>query len=204
MRDKICREPGRTRATLNFLGILFLITGILQFIVPWLDGNYTHFIWFSSHVIILLGVGILLRSRFLLTAELCIALIPETLWSIDFLGKLFSNKYFIGITQYMFEGKFDFVALVNLEHLLIIPLGLVAVWYLGRDKNGWKGSLIHVLVLWVIGLIAGPIYNINCIFKSCTLLFGNLSSYMILWPIIVFSMICLSNVILELFSLMKK
>jgi hypothetical protein len=203
MKDKLCNESASRRIILNSIGIFFLITGVFQFIVPRLSGNYVHFAWFSSHVIILLGVAILLRSRFLLTAELCIALIPETLWSIDFLWKLFLNKYFIGITQYMFEQKFNFVILINLEHLLIVPLGLVALRYLCMDKNGWRGSLIHVLVLLVVGFIAGPTYNINCVFKSCIPIFENLGNYTILWPIIVFTMIFLSSIILDLFNFRK-
>ena len=102
----------KTGGIVDFLGVFLVITGVLQYIVPAATGNFVHFAWFSNHVIILLGIGIILRNRFLVTAELCIALIPETVWSVDFLGKVFFNTYLIGITRYMFEWKFDFVIVV--------------------------------------------------------------------------------------------
>lgn len=198
MRDKNIPEPKKTRNILNFIGIFFLITGILQYVVPVSEGNYAHFIWFSGHVIILLGVGILLRNRFLVTAELCIALIPETFWSVDFLGKIFFNKYILGVTSYMFEQKFRIVTMLNLQHLLIVPFGLAALWHMRIDKNGWKGSLIHGLIIWILSLMAGQIYNINCVFRSCIPYLAGLSNYMILWPLIVFAIILLSNIVLQI------
>ncbi len=198
MGGKSILESKKARNLLNFIGVFFLITGILQYIIPVSEGNYAHFIWFSGHVTILLGVSILLRNRFVVTAELCIALIPETFWSIDFLGKVFFNKYILGVTQYIFEQKFNLVTLLNLQHLLIVPLGLVALWYIRMDKNGWKGSLVHMSALWVLGFAAGQSYNINCVFRSCMPSLENLSSYMVLWPVMVLTMIFISNVILQI------
>lgn len=198
MGDKNVFESKKKRNLLNFIGIFFLVTGILQYVVPVSEGNYAHFIWFSGHVIILLGVSILLRNRFIVTAELCIALIPETFWSIDFLGKVFFDKYILGVTNYMFEQKFNFAILLNMQHLLIVPFGLIALWYMHMDKNGWKGSLIHVSSLWVLGFAAGQSYNINCVFRSCMPSLESLRNYMMLWPIMVLTMIFISNVILQI------
>lgn len=178
---------------LNFLGILFLTAGIIRLIILILTANLIHFFWFSNHVLLLLGIGVLMRNRFLVTAELCIALVPETLWTLDFLSKILFNKYLFGVTQYVFEQGLNLLTISTLQHLLIVPLGIIALWFLGVSNDAWKYSFIHASLLWIAGFLTGKEYNINCVFKNCIAYFENLEHYRIAWPVIVLIMIVLSN-----------
>ncbi len=189
---------------LNFLGILFLTAGIIRFIILIFTANWRHFFWLSNHVLLLLGIGVLMRNRFLVTAELCIALVPETLWTLDFLSKILFDKYLFGVTKYVFEQGLNFLTLSALQHLLIVPLGIIALWFLGVSDKAWKYSFIHASLLWPAGFLAGQEYNLNCIFRYCIVYFENLENYMIAWPVIVLIMIILSNFVLRGLNSIKK
>lgn len=198
--------PSKTKRDdiLNFLGILFLAAGIIRLIILVSTADLMHFFWFSNHVLLLLGIGVLMRNRFLVTAELCIALVPETLWTLDFLSKILFNKYLFGVTQYVFEQPLSLQSITAFQHLLIVPLGLFALWFFNVPNDAWRYSFIHASLLWIAGFLAGQEYNINCVFKNCIVYFENLQNYMIAWPAIVLIMIILSNLALMGLNSIKK
>jgi len=189
---------------LNSLGIFFLAAGILRIIVLISLGDLRYFIWFSNNVLLVIGAGILMHSRLIVTAELCIALIPETLWSIDLIGKLLFNRYIFGVTGYVFEKGFALSAMSSLQHLLIVPLGLFALWFLGSSRDAWKFSFLHVSLLWIFGFLIGEKYNLNCVFHYCIGYFKDLNNYMLAWPLIVLFIILLSNLIIQALDFLKK
>jgi hypothetical protein len=198
------KQKNRQDRLLNFLGILFLTAGIIRFIILILTANWRHFFWLSNHIMLLLGIGVLMRNKVLVTAELCIALVPETLWTLDFLSKILFGKYLFGVTKYVFEQGLNFLTVSTMQHLLIVPLGIIALWFLGVSSKAWKYSFIHASLLWLAGFLIGKEYNLNCVFKNCITYFENLQNYMIAWSVIVLIMIILSNLALTGLNSLKK
>ena len=194
----------KKEAILNFIGVIFLIIAINQFFVLFfIVKNPTYLIWFSDHVAFLLALGILMRKRILVTAELCIALIPEIIWSLDFLSKLIFNKYLFGVTgvaQYLFSSGVlvtKWQNLSSIQHLFIVPLGLTALWIMKADKNGWKLAIIHGLIIWFLSLSIGQSYNLNCVFRLCISAAPSIKNYMIIWPITAFCLIIISGFFIQ-------
>lgn len=202
--NKSKRKDTKINNYLNFLGILFLTIGITRFLVLLVTGNLRYFIWFSNHVMLLLGIGVLLRSRFLVSAELCIALIPETLWSLHFLTRVLFNKYLFGVSHYVFDEGINLITITALQHLLVVPFGLLAFWWLGASSKAWEGSLVHLALLWISGFLAGQEYNINCAFRCVWVSFRSLGTYTLVWFLMVFIMIVLSSLILQGLDFIKK
>ena len=132
-------------------------------------------------------------------AELCLGLLPEAYWSIDFLSKLITGKFLFGSTAYMFKnGSFDLFHLYSLQHLLFVPVALLALYWLGGPiKRAWIGSVVHMTILFFVSRLFPVKYNLNNVFNS-SFLPVNFPFYQILWPIIV-----LINIFLVYFVFMR-
>jgi len=140
--------------------------------------------WFSNHTFIILGIALLLKSKFWVMAELCLGTIPELYWSTDFLFRIITGKFLFGTTEYMFKNNaFNIAHIYSLQHLLFVPLGLLALhWLGGPAKKAWIGSIGHASILLIISKFF-PEYNINCTIHSCIPI--KIPYYQIIWPIII-------------------
>ncbi len=177
-----------------------MLIGITPAITFLLFGNAQYIVWFSNHTFIIIGIGLLLNSRFLVFAELCLGLLPEAYWSIDFISKLLTGKFLFGTTAYMFNnGSFDLVHLYSLQHLLFVPMALLALFWLGGPiKKAWIGSVVHMGILFFVSRLFPVKYNLNCVFNSSFLPVQFTKYYQIIWPIII-----LINIFLVYFVFMK-
>lgn len=181
------------------LGIICLLIGITPAITFLIFGNAQYIVWFSNHTFIIIGIALLLNSRFLVFAELCLGLIPEAYWSIDFLSKLLTGKFLFGTTAYMFTNGFNWVHLYSLQHLLFVPMIILALCILGGPiKRAWIGSLIHMSILFFVSRLFPVKYNLNCVFNSSFLPVHFTKYYQIIWPIFI-----LINIFLVYFVFMK-
>lgn len=188
---------------LNIIFFIFLLIAINQVFVMLLTAkNFRYAFWFSDHVAFVLAIAVLMRKRAIVTGEMCIALIPETIWTLDFLGKILFNRFIfntVGVANYLFvEGAFvaRWQNFSTLQHLFILPLGLLALWIMKADKNGWRFALIHAAALWIISFAIGSAYNVNCIFDPCALGIKKMGYYMIIWPLVIAFFIMASNLFL--------
>lgn len=181
---------------LNILGWVFLALGIIA--VIWFFGirDWRYGVWFCNHAMIIVGLSVLKRNRFWLTAMLNIGLIPVSAWLIDFIGKLFFDVHLFGITRYMFEGS-PWTHLISLQHLFTVPLMLYALYLLGKPhKNAWIGTSVYGAVLWFISyFFITPDYNINCVYSACPGL-PALPNYVMLFPIFAIAGFFLTNLFL--------
>ncbi|PIN75098.1 hypothetical protein COV18_05080 [Candidatus Woesearchaeota archaeon CG10_big_fil_rev_8_21_14_0_10_37_12] len=170
----------------QLLGSVLLLIGLLPVLSFLLFLKPHYIVWFSNHTFIILGLAVLFGSRFWVFAELCIGFIPELIWSIDFLMRLFTGEYLFGITTYMFTdaGTFNWIHLYSLQHILFLPLGLYALYILGGPiKQAWIGSGIHYFTLYPLSFFWGTEYNLNCLFYSCGVL-SFLPEYQLTWPLL--------------------
>ena len=172
----------------KIIGYLFILFGIVGIIINLYLGSLYNIIWLSNHLSLVLGVAFLYKSRVWISAELSIALIPELLWSIDFLGKLITGEFILGTTEYMFNINYSpLLYYLSLSHLFVAPIALVVLWYLGGAVKAWKQACMHGVVLLFFSFAFMNGHNLNCFRESCVP-FITVSgiTYQVLWPILFF------------------
>lgn len=153
-----------------WVGALALFIGLTP-IITFLFALKPHYIvWFSNHTFIIIGLALLFRSPFWLFAEMCIGFIPEAIWSIDFISRVLINRHVWDFTSYMFTetGAFRWVHLYSLQHLLFVPFCIYGLILLGGPvKSAWKGSFIHISIIWALSFLFEAKLNLNCVISDC-------------------------------------
>ncbi len=178
---------------LDILGWIFLLLGIASVCGHLVFQNWRYAIWFCNHAMIITGLAVIYRNRFWLTAMLNWAVIPVSIWTLDFIVRVVFGVFIFGVTTYMFEGSV-WNNLMSLQHLFTVPLMLYAMHLLKKPaKWAWLGTTAHGIILWIISYyFITPDYNVNCVHSACTLLNG-LPYYVTLWPLIAILMFFLTN-----------
>ena len=168
---------------LTIIGIFYIVLGLTGIIVNIRAGTSYNLVWFCNHASIILGIAFLFRSSFWVTAEINIGLIPQLLFSIDFLGKLIFDKFVFGFTDYMFSphfGKIFFI--LSWNHVFMMPIALIGLYFLKARKDAWKGSFIHGLLLIPLSYIFANGMNLNCMHESCVPFIPTTQFYNLYWP----------------------
>jgi len=184
---------------LNVFGIFILLLGIIAVInTLWTQGS-VQVLWMCYICLLLIGIGILIRSSFLIMSQLYIITIPLLLWDVDFLYRLIMQKSLIGVTDYFFIGSLSEIGkIITLQHLFIIPLAIYLVYLIGvKRRDAWKLSFIQIILVFFLGILfTSPEANINCVFEPCINIFLGLP-YQLTWFLIAFLLIIVSNLIIN-------
>ena len=85
---------------LNAIGILLILFVGLRVYFMIMYGTLVDFLWLCNHAPLLIGLAILFRSYFWLIAEISLLAVGSLNWSLDFLSKLFFDKYLLGICKF--------------------------------------------------------------------------------------------------------
>ncbi len=123
-------------------------------------------LWYSSAGLLLTGIALILESPILISIMFCALFAVELFWSLDFLGKIFFDQNFLGLTTYLFEpsySKKDFF--MALYHIYIPPILLVSLLHVKKVfRYSWVGSTIYALTLTVLTFFfARPTESVNCV-----------------------------------------
>jgi len=109
-----------------------------------------------------IALGLWLESPLIFSAQATGLLLFQTLYAIDLLGAVLFRVHVIGGTEFMFDAHLPlFVRLLSLFHVVMPPLLLWAIWWLGYDQRGWK---LQTLLTWIvvpINYFWRPRYDIN-------------------------------------------
>jgi hypothetical protein len=151
------------------LWLKLIWTAFVLVLIPVYTRQYplSNFLWFSNVALMLTVVGLWLESRLILTMNAISLLIPETVWTIDFVGGLIFGTRFVGMTNYMFDPKIQLgIRGLSLYHL-VLPAMLV--WLVLRLGGPHPGALIgQTLVCWIVMLVVyfftNPADNIDWVF----------------------------------------
>lgn len=181
-----------------WVGIVLLVIGLLPFSTFIFSGNVQYAVWFSNHTFIILGLAVLINSRFWVLAEFCLGAIPELVWSVDFLWQVFTGVSPFGLTEYMFEGgAFNVLHLYSLQHILFVPACVYSLYILkGFVSFAFIGSIVHGIAIWIWSFLFSPEYNLNCVYYPCTF---SLPYYRFAWPLLVIVQIVLIYLLCVLF-----
>jgi hypothetical protein len=130
----------------------------------WKNYGWRNFLWFSDIAFIGAVPAMWLKSAPLASVLAVAVLLPETLWNVDFVGRLLLRRRITGLTDYMFEPERP--KLLRGLSLFHVPLPLVLLWMLldyGYDSRvGLPGAiLLGAIVLPLSRLVSAPDKNIN-------------------------------------------
>ncbi len=191
---------------LNFLGVILLLWGIAALVGNFLLRGPSQILWFCYIGLIVIGIGILIRSSRLIGSQVNILAIPLLIWDIDFVYRLIMGEPLFGITDYLFVGSlFSLPNLISMQHLFTIPLAIYAMYLIKvKEFDFWKISVIQVIVFYFLVLLFTPSEpNINCVYVNC-LGFNLPWPYWISWFLAYFVTIGLTNFILSKLSFLRK
>ena len=180
---------------LNTIAWTLIISSLISLYYMYTEGSIVDVFWLSNHIGFVLGIAILARSTFWITAELCLGFIGEIGWTLDFLIKKIFNTYLFGSTAYLFAPTFPKTLYwASMTHLIIIPIAILALYLIRKpEPTAWKGALFHGTFLIITGLTIAPQYNINCIQASCVTWIPTFPGYVLIWSAIYFAIIFLLN-----------
>lgn len=152
--------PGSGFPRLGWLGVLWLLVYL-----PAYQSAYgaRNFLFLCNIGVILTAVGLIARSRLLLSSQAVAAPVIALVWALDVGWKLATGEFLFGGAAYMWDAGYPlFARLLSLYHV-VWPLLL---WYVlrrtGYDSRGWPLQAgIAALALVAGRLLAPAAENIN-------------------------------------------
>jgi len=165
-------------------GLLLFCIGLFSLFSAYKNGALHDFAWFSNHTFLILGLAVMFNSRFWVFAELCIGFFSELTWCLEFFYRLFTGVDLWGSTAYMFtDTGINMLQLYSFSHILFVPMAIYALYLLGGPARGaWIGSIVHAALLFNVGMLIDPVFNVNCTHRSCLF---EITQYWIVLPLIV-------------------
>ncbi len=153
------RRDGRF-PRMEWLGAAWLLVYLPTYLSAYGPRN---FLFLCNIGVILTAIGLILRSRLLVSSQAVAAPIIALVWAVDAGWKVLTGDFLYGGTSYMWDPAYPlFARLLSLYHLAW-PLLL---WWLlrriGYDRRGWAlQSLIAALAMLAGRLFAPMAENIN-------------------------------------------
>ncbi|MCR4285098.1 MAG: hypothetical protein NUV97_03595 [archaeon] len=189
---------------LNIIGITLIVISLIRIAILILYSSPIHIFWLCNHIPLIIGIAILFRNSFILSAEIALLFFGSLNWSLDFLSKLLFNKYLLGSTYEIFADLSANSIISIISHLSVLPLALIALFLMNKpEPKAWKISIIHMIILVPISLYFSQSFNINCLARPCVVWM----SHSTLYPFFIFFGYLLIFVIptsIILANLMKK
>jgi hypothetical protein len=151
-----------------WLKVLYTLFVTLLVSVYWQHYGPANFLWGSDIALFMILAGIWIESALPFSMMALAVLIPELVWTADFLARLllgFDPQTFRG-TAYMFNAETPLLPrALSLYHLLLPVLLLWAMQRLGYDRRAF---LAQTLLCWIVFplsyLVSTPTANINYVF----------------------------------------
>lgn len=130
--------------------------------VYWRHYGAQNFLYFCDLGNLLIALALWLESPLIFSWQATGLLLFQSLYTIDLLGAVLSNRHFIGGTEYMFDSGLPlYLRLLSLFHVVTPPLLLWAIWRLGYDKRGWKYQTLTTCLMVPINYFWRPQYDVN-------------------------------------------
>lgn len=144
----------------------------LAFLVAWvpaygIEYGVANFLFLCDVSVVVSCLGLLCRSPLLLSSQAVLALVVDTVWSLDLLTTLLLGRPLVGGTEYMLDPRIPLmVRLLSLFHVGLPPLLVWALRRTGYDRRGFLLQIGLTAVLLVASRAASPAANINGAFQD--------------------------------------
>lgn len=145
---------------LGWLGALWLLIYLPTYHVAYGSLN---FLFLCNIGVILTAIGLIVRSRLLLSSQAVAAPVIALAWAVDAAWKLATGDFLYGGTAYMWDPAFSLPArLLSLYHLAWPLLLWWVLRRIGYDPRGWPLQAIIAALAMIAGrLLAPALDNVN-------------------------------------------
>ncbi len=153
---------------LKLLGVLTGLTWLL-IAVAWTRRGAGQLLWLCDVATLGTAIGLLARSRLILTAQFVGMVVYHLAWQFDFLSYLTLGSMPFSATSYMFSRELTPYekALSFFQHTFLLPVVVWALLRLGASRYGWLFQTVQTAtVLLLTYLFTRPEENINWIFGA--------------------------------------
>ncbi|MGB2590524.1 MAG: hypothetical protein WBG02_08705 [Candidatus Acidiferrum sp.] len=149
---------------LRWFGLFWMVVWLPAYFRVWGWSNLLHL---CDVAVILAFVGIWLANPLLLSSQAVAALAPGALWILDVGWRVFSGRFLIGGTDYMWDAHYPlWVRLLSTFH---VGLPLVLLWTLrrvGYDRRGFGLQTGIAAVLLIGSRLLPEELNMNYAFRD--------------------------------------
>lgn len=154
------------KRTYYILATFLLLVFVLRFLDSLLNSSMQDFWWFCVMNLLLLVIGLYLRSNLLISSVATSMFLLELLWLGDITSFILTKKLLFGVAGYLFDARpFEFALTFYHLFLLIIPIYVV---FKERKfhRLSWvfSSSFFFVVALLTLLLSSG---NVNCVRDVC-------------------------------------
>ena len=140
----------------------------LLILIPayWYNYGFANFLWLSDVGLFLTYIGLVYKSRLVMSMAFVGVFLYETTWFIDFVYHLMFGKSIFNIVDYMFDPDLA----IWLRGLSLFHLATPCIWLYYAKKWGYEPkALYYFVVLYWLDLLAVyfftvPADNINWVF----------------------------------------
>lgn len=145
---------------IGWLGALWLLVYLPTYQAAY---GMLNFLFLCNIGVILTAVGLIVRSRLLLSSQAVAAPVIALVWAIDAVWKLATGDFLYGGTEYLWDSRYPlFARLLSLYH---IAWPLLLWWVLrriGYDRRGWPlQAAIAALAILAARLWVPAAENVN-------------------------------------------
>ncbi len=152
--------PASRFPRLGWLGVLWLLVYL-----PTYQSAYgtRNFLFLCNIGVIVTAVGLIARSRLLLSSQAVAAPVIALVWALDVGWKLLTGDFLFGGVAYMWDAAYPlFARLLSLYHIAWPLLLWYALRRVGYDPRGWPLQAVIAALALVAGrLLASAADNIN-------------------------------------------
>ncbi|NBV51155.1 hypothetical protein EBR78_08065 [bacterium] len=153
-------------------GLFLILWAVVNLFVDiqeygWAEGNYW---WFCNLALFGMGIGLIIKSRGVLTGFLSIASFTQTFWVIDNLYRQVKGVSLFGLTDFMYRPGYPLSKFVlSHYHYFTLLIGLYALCFLPRVRNHTLllSAIFNPFIFAVSYFAFGADKNVNCIHSSC-------------------------------------
>lgn len=151
------------KAKFGIAGTFFLIFQMVLIYEYIFLSDLVYMLWFCSHVSLFFAIGFFIRNIDLIKTFICIGLIPQFIWIIDYLVRLIFGFFLIGATDYMFEGFSAFsYATSFIAHFFSTGIALGLTYMYRPNKKILLYALMYLIIIFSLTLSLAPEeHNIN-------------------------------------------
>lgn len=162
-------ERNRGNVILTSMGIVYLALSIIAIFNAFYYHRPHQVFWFCYTGMFLIGIGFLGHERTLIQTQLYLLLIPDAVWTVDFLSYLIQGESALGIVDYFFAPAPWSAKIVTLQHLTTIPLGIYFFYHRGIVRKPlWIIVWFQLVLLYGLTRFATEVEeNVNCIYAPC-------------------------------------
>ncbi len=139
----------------------------LAFLAVWFptyawNWGFANFLNLCDLALILICLGLFVRSPLLLSSQAVSSLVVDALWTLDVVWRLILSRHIIGGTEYMWDGRFPLaLRLLSLFHVVLPPLLLWALRRTGYDRRALPMQAAIAAAVMPLARLAGPEANTN-------------------------------------------